>query len=620
MSLLDRIIEPIAKRSSQQILNGLPSLKSIQKADSNALITPATQPGILRYTFDPVYINSNYYNKKKPDSTITFDVLRSFSLKYEIVRACINLRKRQLSGMEWDIVTAETSDTNDYTDDILVAKEFISQLGGTPDPTTGKITGGSYRKFMNMAIEDLMALDALALYRVRNNAGDLLTLLPVDGATIRLMISGMGSAPPPPAIAYKQVIRGTVTAELTTNDLIYDMMNPRTNSPYGLSPLESLMITVSAAMKSGMYNLAYLTDGNIPEGLIEAPEKWSATQIKEFEKNWNAALAGDDSATRQLHMLPAGANYTPTKKPNDMAFESFNEWLMRLTCTVYDVMPVEIGFPPKGAGLGDKGANQSQKETGNDKGLRPIANILEELMNNVIQDDLGLPHLKFSFQGLEVENLSESATINQTLIFSGQRTINEVRTDDGLDAIEGGDALFIVGQANPLNQEAIDAFGGLGKEDVGAVKHGKDSSDEAGGEADLKAEEADGTTGKGAPQFADDGSAGDSSADMTMSRKTDESFIRLVTEFRTLRKKVKTDFERGRTMKPFVSSVLPEKALGEINLRLAKSKTFEEADSILKEYRSDYQIEFLANVNKLRSSVQEILNDEQSVKTPVGAK
>ena len=601
MGLIDRITDPIAKRSATKILTGL---NDLHKADSSALVTPASQTGILRYTFDPVYVNGNYYNKKKPDSTITFDVLRNFSLKYEIVRACINLRRRQLSGMEWDIVTAETADVNPNDKDILAVKEFFMNLGGNINPETGEIVGGSYRKFLNMIVEDIMALDALALYNWRSNGGDLLTLLPVDGSTIRLVVGNMGQPPLPPEVAYKQIIRGTVTAELTTDDLRYLTMNPRTNSPYGLSPLESLMITVSSALKSGMYNLEYLTDGNIPEGLVEAPAQWTAAQIKEFEKNWDAALAGDAGATRKLHWLPAGSKYAATKKPDDMAFETFGLWLMQLTCAVFDVQPIDIGFPPKG-GLGGKGFGEHQKDSSNDKGLRPIANLIEELFNELIQVELGYTHLRFSFTGLDSENLREAAETNQTLIFSGQRTPNEVRTDDGLDPINGGDALFVVGQAMPLNQEAVDAFGTAA---TGAHADNFDpnnpeyrnGSDESAGEARTRADAGD---KKPKTQFDDDGSAGDSDSEMNMSQKTDEAFIRLVTELRTLRKFAKNRFAKNKPMTPFDSNVLPKSVIKEINSRLSKAVDFDQADGIIKEYMTDYQIDFIHKVNKLREDL-----------------
>lgn len=596
MALFDKTFDKIAKRSATKILT---DLSTIQKADSQAMVTPVGKPGILRYTFDPVYVNNNYYNKKKPDSNISFDVLRNFSLKYEIVRACINLRKRQLAGMEWDIVTAETSQTDPIPADIEICKAFINNLGSIPDPRTGEMRGGNYRRWINMVIEDLLALDAVALYNVRSNKGDLMSLLPVDGSTIRLMVEGMGIPPAPPEIAFKQIIRGTVVAELTTDDLLYEMMNPRTNSPYGLSPLESLMITVSSALKSGLYNLAYLTDGNIPEGLVNAPALWNPTQIKEFEKNWNAALAGDDGATRKLHWLPADSKYTPTKKPDDMAFGSFNEWLLRLTCAVFDVMPIEIGFPDKNKGLGDKGANQSQKDTSEEKGLRPLANLVEEILNWAIQTKLGYTNLKFSYTGLDIKNLAEAAEINEQLIFSGQRTINEIRTDDGLEPVEGGDALFVIGgQATALNQFAINAF------DNGIISNKLQPKQDPPvvsqpGATDMPPQGADKK-----PQMNDDDVTADNDQDINAS-KSDKMFIQLVTEMRTLRKYVRNSFKRGRELKPFTSKVLGESLTTEINNRLSKCVNLDEAEAVIREYRNDYQLDFIYKVNKLRERLAE---------------
>src|SRR5207253_3426638 len=74
-------------------------------------LTVSAQPkGGLRYAVSPSQ-NSNLSSKKKPDSSVPFEVLRKFSVNHEISRAAINYRKRQIQALDWDIVTAEDDQT-----------------------------------------------------------------------------------------------------------------------------------------------------------------------------------------------------------------------------------------------------------------------------------------------------------------------------------------------------------------------------------------------------------------------------------------------------------------------------------------------------------------------------
>ena len=45
---------------------------------------------------------------------------------------------------------------------------------------------------------------------------------------------------------------------MTNDELIYRIMNPRTYTPHGLSPVESLILTITTALKLATYNLSYL--------------------------------------------------------------------------------------------------------------------------------------------------------------------------------------------------------------------------------------------------------------------------------------------------------------------------------------------------------------------------
>ena len=107
-------------------------------------------------------------------------------------------------------------------------------------------------------MEDLLVIDAVAIYKRKNRRGDIVGYLPVDGSTIELLLEKDGTTPEPPQQAYLQRIMGREIAKLTTDEMIYTMLTPRTSQVYGFAPLETLIITVTTALKVQSFNLGFL--------------------------------------------------------------------------------------------------------------------------------------------------------------------------------------------------------------------------------------------------------------------------------------------------------------------------------------------------------------------------
>lgn len=545
MGLLDRFLEKQLESAKKEITKNVVSElsthvdESISKANSNQdpYVTGAVGTlGVQRYQFTKDMINGGSMRKRKPGSNITFETLRAFSISHEVTRACINLRKRQITGLNYQIITAETDDKNTYDKDIAVVDAFFKKLGGR---------GIGYTRFINKFVEDIMVLDAVAIEKQRARNKTLYNLIPIDAATIRLRVDNSGGTPEPPETAYIQLIRGEVTAEWTDDEMIYEMMNPRNDTPYGLAPLESLMIIVNSSLKAGMYNLGYLTDTNLPEGIFTLPDNWQPQQIKDFQEYFDALMAGDETMSRRLKFMPQG-QYTPTVKPNDMAFNEFNDWLMKVTCALFEVTPIEIGFNPK-TGLGGVGYNEQQGEIAENKGILPLANLIKGLFTDIIQKELGFTHLAFDFPGLQSKDEKAVAETNEILIRSGQRSINELRTDEGLDIIEGLDKPFYAGQITYLDQESQDA---------------KAASDQAAADAKQTAAEnpvpvADPNV-KGDPKDPKEDTAVKFDNILTLRK-------RQIDELKTFRKYAVNRIKTDKLIRPFVSTLLPLEMVENLN-------------------------------------------------------
>lgn len=372
----------------------------------------------------PVNFNMHRGRPRKHNEALTtFETLRNFSVNYPIARACIDYRKSQIQQLEWDILSKNADEEPDKRVSTTI-RLFFKQPSG-PNST--------YRTFLSEILEDLLALDAMAIYKQKTFGNQLFRLLPIDGATIQLLLLETGETPEPPVPAYRQIIRGKHITELTTEELIYRMMTPRTNNPYGLAPLETLIVTVNSALRSALYNQAWFEQGNVPEGFIKLPTEVanSPDQVKEWQEYFDLLLQGRWGEQRKIKVIPGEATYEATKKPDDMSFKSFEQWLMQNTCAVFGVPPEELGFTT----TVNKATAQAQRELSIDRGLKPLVLFLEEVFTQIIERDMQYPELQFKYIDVDKVDAEEELKRLDLDLRRGIISPDEVRISRGQEPV-----------------------------------------------------------------------------------------------------------------------------------------------------------------------------------------
>ena len=620
MALIDRFIKPtIDKRVREEntkliktlvekgvIKENDPNILELYKADAGGFggypYNPAVgmPAGVQRFQFD--YNHQGNQLRRKPMSNISFQILREYSTTYEVARAAINARKRQITNLDWEIVPLDQSgdkaeykaNQKKYANDIALVSEFFDNIGG---PSM------RFRKFLDTIIEDLLVLDAVALMRNKSKGDDLLGLTPIDAATIKLVVDQFGNTPEAPEIAYRQIIRGACTAELTTDDLIYDFMNPRSSTPYGLAPLETLIIVVSSALRGNLVNLNYLTDGNVPEGFYTMPESWSMQQIKEFQEIWDAYIAGDPRASSRLRFMPPGT-YTPAKKVEDMRYEKFAEWLMLCTCALFDVQPQEIGFTQHQS---TKANAQEQGSIAVKRGVLPMANFLREMFRMIIQQDLGFKNLDFKFIGIEDRDELQEAQARMTRITSGFTTVDEERQQEGLDPL-GVDQPFVVQQPTFLVPELqAEMQSAQNPQQPGAPTGAEATTD---GNADVSDETSTGANaGTPAKPDAVDNSATNNpqtvDAGNNMNQKSADP-IQLSNELRKFQTYAVMRVREGRQLRPFDSNLIDKDTLMDLNKSIMEAKSEDEVKKAINSYRDDIRLRELVAAHELKEALSKV--------------
>src|SRR5665213_2984882 len=198
-----------------------------------------------------------------------FAELRALADSYDLIRLVIETRKDQMERLSWSIRPRDRNAGAKADPRVAAIAAFLARPDGTHWWPT----------WLRMVLEDLLVIDAPALYLRRDRDGRLAALEPLDGATVKRIIDDYGRTPAAPAPAYQQILKGLPAVDYTTEELLYLPRNPRVHKIYGFSPVEQVQMTVNIALRRQIYQLQYYTEGNIPEALIGAPESWTPVQL-----------------------------------------------------------------------------------------------------------------------------------------------------------------------------------------------------------------------------------------------------------------------------------------------------------------------------------------------------
>jgi HK97 family phage portal protein len=378
--------------------------------------------------------------KRKQEGSVSYKTLRNFSVNYPIARSCIQYIKTKAFKLEWAITPAN-EDVNFNPDD-----KRIDELEAFFNHPLGNRS--TYREYLEEVIEDYLVIGSIALERVLTKGGEFLgELKTVDASTIRALVDSEGRIPEPPDPAYIQMANGKLIARLTEDELIFRNRDSRTNSMYGLSPIESIILQAESAIKQAKNSLAFFSDGTMPEGFMEMPGGWTKDQIKSFERYFNGILSGHPQWQRKIKMLPQGANWTQIKKPDEINFQRFELWLMKQTCSVFGVPPSDIGFEEDV----NRSTSEVQAAKGQERAMRPIAQFLQDIHTDIVQRDFGYTDLAFKFLDVDPVDRKAEAEIDKIKLQSGVLSVDEIRMRDGLEPT--GVDRYVSGKVTFINEE-----------------------------------------------------------------------------------------------------------------------------------------------------------------------
>lgn len=395
-----------------------------------------------------------------------FNTLRTLADLYSVARACIQLRKNEIRGIDWDIMPTHDaskamrgskSQMKDFGERRAEAMKFF--LRG-PDPDYF-----SWDTFIDAFLEEVFVFDALSLlFRSKwdkNSRKGLLgsnldSISLINGPTIRPLLDMHGAKPRPPAAAYQQYLYGVPRSDYMTllsqydidngglkgsevnswhaNQLLYLPMVPRRWTPYGFPPIERALIPVMSGLQKQGWQLDYYREGTVP-GVYISPGGVNANmtpnQIRELQDALNA-IAGDPAWKHKIIVLPADSKVMP-QRVTELA-DAFDEVVMNQVCMAFDVQPMELGILPKVSTTTSPGAAHQMAKMTQDvqarKATKPTLTFIADIMDYILQVVCGQDDMRFVFEGTQEEKDEETLTnLLVQQIGAGLRSIDEGRAE-----------------------------------------------------------------------------------------------------------------------------------------------------------------------------------------------
>lgn len=437
------------------------------------------------FLIDPLEFNHNFGYKDKPFS-LSYATLKRMS-KTPIINAILKTRKNQIADF------AEPQADKYSTGFIIRKKRKLGEAerDNTPEEwakieelqnmilNCGVSSGwhtDDFETFIRKLVEDSLTYDQMTFEIVRDRSGKLYEFFATDASTFRLADSyddDMYSGDEREMVAghypsYVQIYQGAVKGVFYPWELCFGVRNPSTNlynQGYGMSELEELVSTVTSMLWADEYNKRFFSQGSAPKGLLRVKGNVNEKQLQAFRQEWLSMITGVQQSWK-TPIVDADIDWIDLQKSNrDMEYNSWTEYLIKLSCAIFAIDPNEIGFnistTPGTKSLFESN-NEGQLKHSKDKGLYPILKFIQRKINKFIVSQID-PDYEFCFVGLNGMTIQEELDVEVKKLANFQ-TVNEIRKKYSLEPVEGGDIILnpTYSQQLMMKQQQQQQAGGMG--------------------------------------------------------------------------------------------------------------------------------------------------------------
>ena len=346
-------------------------------------------------------------------------MFRNWSEHSEFVRAAINTRKNQVGNAEWDIASHDPDGRAPDTGLIRAIRERLEFA----NPKTE-----NFQTFIEKVVEDILVLDAGSIEKVGSYNGEPLYVYDVDGGTIR--VNAFWDGEDPDEARYYWYPDNFERASWRNDEFIYIMETPRTNSPVGLSKLETLKLTIDSELEGHAFNARQVRNP-APNGLLNLGKGARQENIDSFKAYWASEQGrGGSMAITGGTESPAFIKFHDSNK--DAQFLEWQIYLVRKIAAVFAMNLQDLNV----AMDVNRATAEVQDQQTEDRGIRPLLSLIAKHLTREFVWSPGFGgqanNLAFKFTKLNLKASLTQAQIEQ--IRTGgmpTQTVNQARIERG---------------------------------------------------------------------------------------------------------------------------------------------------------------------------------------------
>lgn len=539
-------------------------------------ITPAQGPRQFQYK-----VGYNIGQLPRSTEMTSFATLRNLATLYEGIGMCLRAWFDLCSKPELVIKPRARLMQDDNGDPISPAKLqsiYGDRIAKWEDFFAKPDKRRSLKKWMRMALKEVLEIDALSIFKHKDRAGGLYALEIIDGSTIKPLLDERGMAPVPPYPAYQQFVYGVPGMLILDTDLIYQRETERTDSAYGMSRVEYIILRVNQALRKENKDLATFTDGNMPAGTVELPDDgttdWTPEQLLMYQAMWDGVLSGNDNLRARAKVMPPGTKFT--KLDPDDIMTPFDQFLLNITVGMFGLTMSELAFTE----TVNKSSGETQEAVIYRRAMAPLMDTFGEMFTDVMVAE-GETDLEAGWKAFEEpEDLKTKAEAWNILIANGTQSTSQAAHAMGLKPMFETEP-FVITKEGPVFikdamdlreqtmqakkaglQMSIDNPGGVQQNEQGPQQGQQGAQGQMAGKQNTsgggKPGNASGAGKQGQNDSGNGGGATTRSAELSVSGEPGATERAIAAEYRRWRECAIKDVKNGHTIRGFTSTIIPE--------------------------------------------------------------
>jgi HK97 family phage portal protein len=234
----------------------------------------------------------------------------------------------------------------------------------------------------------------------------------------------------------------------------------------GYSPIRMAAESIGMEMAAAQYSGKFFANGAMPGGVLEHPGALGAEALQALRESWEEIHKGGDNA-HKIAILEEGMKYTQISiKPEEAQLLDTLKFSRSEIAGIYRVPAHMINDLEKATF-----SNVEQLSLEFVKfSLSPWLSRMEQAMNwrLFLPSERGRYFCEFVLDGLLRGDYKSRNEGHQIAISGGWKSINEVRAEENLPPVEGGDSHFMQGAMTTVERIVSGEGPGKGGDDAGA--------------------------------------------------------------------------------------------------------------------------------------------------------